>query len=138
MGQSVKLALAILACFAPAALDSAAATSVELGPWSGGLTPTSAVVKAKILANSPQVRLALSRNPDLSRPFYVAPENRESRVASFQVHNLEPNQYYYYAVESSGHIDLQHRGRFRTYPVGPTSFTFAFASCARTASSHPV
>jgi phosphodiesterase/alkaline phosphatase D-like protein len=134
----VKPALAILACFAPAAFDIALAQSVELGPWSGALTPTSAIVKAKIAPNSPAVALAVSRNPDLSRPVHVAPENRESRVATFHVHNLEPNQYYYYAVESSGHMDLQHRGRFRTYPEGPTSFTFAFASCARTASSHPV
>jgi phosphodiesterase/alkaline phosphatase D-like protein len=134
----VKPALAILACFALAPLDVPAVGSVELGPWSGALTPTSAVVKAKIAANLTQVGLAVSRNADLSHPFFVAPEKRESRVASFHVQKLEPNQYYYYAVEAGGQLDLQHRGRFRTYPAGPTSFTFAFASCARTASSHPV
>ena len=65
-------------------------------------------------------------------------ERGDSRIASFHVRNLEPNLYYYYAVDVSGVRDLQNRGRFRTYPSGPTSFNFAFASCARTASSHPV
>jgi phosphodiesterase/alkaline phosphatase D-like protein len=134
----VKLALGILACLALARLDARAASIVEWGPWSGALTPTSAVVKAKIASGAPAVRLAVARNPELSRALYVAPEDRESRVASFQVRGLEPNQYYYYAMESAGQMDLQHRGRFRTYPDGPTSFTFAFASCARTGSSHPV
>ena len=81
--------------------------------------------------------LALSKNPDLSRAFYVPAERGDSH-ASFHVRNLEPNLYYYYAVDVSGVRDLQNRGRFRTYPSGPTSFNFAFASCARTASSHPV
>jgi phosphodiesterase/alkaline phosphatase D-like protein len=120
------------------AVHVGAASLVERGPWSGALTPTSAVVKAKIALGIAPLRLAVSINPDLSHPFYVPAERTDNRVAAFKTHNLLPNHYYYYAVESSGLTDLQNRGRFRTYPVGPTSFTFAFASCARTASSHPV
>jgi alkaline phosphatase D len=113
-------------------------TLVERGPWSGALTPTSAVVKAKIAVKVDSLRLALSTNADLSRPFYVPAENSDSRIATFKPKHLAPNRYYYYAFESKGLIDTQNRGRFRTYPDGPTSFTFAFASCARTASSHSV
>jgi phosphodiesterase/alkaline phosphatase D-like protein len=134
----VKLSSCILACVVIGIGHVTAATLVERGPWSGALTPTSAVVKAKVVLNLPNLRLAVSKNADLSRALYVTAERKESRVATFHVHNLEPNQYYYYALESGGGIDLEHRGRFRTYPDGPTSFTFAFASCARTASSHPV
>src|SRR5438093_8977358 len=115
-----------------------AASVVERGPWSGALTPTSAVVKAKLILSAAPVRLAVAMNPDLSHPFYGQAEKSDSRIATFRVHNLVPNHYYYYALESSGVTDLQSRGRFRTYPLGSTSFAFAFASCARTASSHPV
>jgi alkaline phosphatase D len=115
-----------------------AAALVERGPWSGALTPTSAVVKARIAVKVEFLRLALSTNTDLSRPFYVPAESTDSRIATFKPAHLAPNRYYYYAFESKGLIDTQNRGRFRTYPDGPTSFTFAFASCARTASSHPV
>jgi len=121
-----------------AALHASAANIVERGPWAGALTPTSAVVKAKLALPTETARLALSKNPDLSRAFYAPAQPGDSRIASFHVRNLEPNLYYYYAVEVSGIRDLQNRGRFRTYPSGPTSFNFAFASCARTASSHPV
>lgn len=134
----MKLSSCILACLVLSACDVAATTIVERGPWSGALTPTSAVVKAKVALNLPALRLAVSKNPDLSRAFYVPAERSESRVATFRPRNLDPNQYYYYALEAGGSMDLDRRGRFRTYPDGPTSFTFAFASCARTASSHPV
>jgi phosphodiesterase/alkaline phosphatase D-like protein len=126
------------AVFLIAALHASAANIVERGPWAGALTPTSAVVKAKLARPTETARLALSKNPDLSRAFYVPAERGDSLIASFHVRNLEPNLYYYYAVDVSGDRDLQNRGRFRTYPSGPTSFNFAFASCARTASSHPV
>src|SRR5687768_5830798 len=116
----------------------ASAAVVERGPWAGALTPTSAVVKAKLSVPAETARLALSKNADLSRAFYAPAQAGDSRVATFNVRNLEPNLYYYYAVEVSGVRDLQYRGRFRTYPSGPTSFNFAFGSCARTASSHPV
>jgi alkaline phosphatase D len=131
----VKL-FAVLLLFSVEVLCTRAAV-VERGPWSGALTPTSAVVKAKVGVPS-MTRLVVSRNVDLSRPVYVAAQPAEGRIASFQVSGLTPNSYYYYAVESAGMVDLQNRGRFRTYPNGPTSFTFAFASCARTGSSHPV
>ena len=131
----MKPALAVLLI---AALHAPAANIVERGPWAGALTPTSAVVKAKLALPNETARLALSKSPDLSRAFYVPAERGDSPVASFHIRNLEPNLYYYYAVEVSGARDMQNRGRFRTYPAGPTSFNFAFASCARTASSHPV
>jgi len=129
---------AALALFLVTAFHASAANLVDRGPWAGALTPTSAVVKAKLSVPAATVRLALSKNTDLSRAFYVRARATESPVATFEVRDLEPNRYYYYAVESTGSLDQQHRGRFRTYPTGITSFNFAFASCARTASAHPV
>src|SRR6185503_14263186 len=94
-----------------AALHASAANIVERGPWAGALTPTSAVVKAKLTVPIETARLALSKSPDLGRAFYVPAERGDSPVAAFHVHNLQPNLYYYYAVEVSGVRDLQNRGR---------------------------
>ena len=131
----MKLALAFSLV---AACGLHAAALVERGPWSGALTPTSAVVKAKLGVPTGAARLGVSKNADLSRPVYIPAEAGEGRVATFRVNNLEPSLYYHYVVQAAGQSDLGHRGRFRTYPAGATSFTFAFASCARTASAHPV
>ena len=120
------------------ALHASAAHLVERGPWAGALTPTSAVVKAKLTVPVETVRLALSKSQDLARAVYVPAKPGEGSIAAFDLRNLEPNVYYYYAIEAFGARDLQNRGRLRTYPSGPTSFNFAFGSCARTASSHPV
>ena len=59
-------------------------------------------------------------------------------MVGFRLNQLEPDTLYHYAVAVDGRPDLEKRGQFRTFPGGPASFTFAFGSCARTASSHAV
>ena len=76
----MKPALAVLLI---AALHAPAANIVERGPWAGALTPTSAVVKAKLALPNETARLALSKSPDLSRAFYVPAERGDSPVALF-------------------------------------------------------
>lgn len=61
-----------------------------------------------------------------------------NRVVTFKLTGLEADTSYYYAVRSEGVTDLERRGRFRTFPEGRASFTFAYASCARTGSSNQV
>lgn len=119
------------------------AAIVERGPWSGALTPTSAVVKVKVAAGLSQLRvesveLRVSKNANLSGAATIRAARNEGQLVTFEITGLEPNRYYFYAVNAGATLDLQNRGRFRTYPSGPTSFAFAFASCARTASAHPV
>ncbi|MCB0154545.1 MAG: alkaline phosphatase family protein [Anaerolineae bacterium] len=110
--------------------------------WSGAVTPTSATVKAKLRLDSEAVRLAVSHRPDLSRPFFSAyshaSQTETNRVVSLQISGLQPNRQYYYAIEVDGVIDLTRRGKFRTFPAGPASFSFAFGSCAETGSAHPI
>jgi alkaline phosphatase D len=52
---------------------------------------------------------------------------------------LVPDTHYYYALEIDGRLDRASRGEFHSFPApGPASFQFAFASCARTASTNEV
>lgn len=110
--------------------------------WSGGITPTSALVKAKLLQDSGVARLAVSLLPDFSSPLYsnfdTALTTLNNGVVSFEIDGLIPTQRYHYALEVNGVLDTEKVGRLRTFPQDTGSFTFAFASCALTGSNHPV
>lgn len=110
--------------------------------WAGGTTPSNVSVKARLARDAAGIRIALSSQPDMTRPMYSSPsavgEDAGDRVVSFDVDGLSPATRYYYAVEVDGHIDASRQGTFRTLPQGPASFTFAFASCARLGSNGAV
>src|ERR1043166_698691 len=112
---------------------------VEAGPWVGAVTPTSAVVKVRVASQGMSVRLSLGETGGARAVTFteklLAPA---SRVLAFPLRNLQPGMHYLYNVEVNGRFDRSSLGQFSTFPLGSASFTFAFASCARTASSHPV
>ncbi len=110
--------------------------------WSGAVTTQSAQVKAKLITDSTEARLAVTVLPDLSSPVYsnwdtsVTTEN--NRMVSFDINGLLPNTQYYYGIEIGGVIDPLDRGRFHTFPADTETFTFALGSCAQTGSNHAV
>ena len=114
---------------------------IEHGPWSGAITPTTAIVKAKLVRVGANARLVVSKKPDFSAPILshmdVADAER-NRVVTFHLTGLEPDTTYFYAPQVDGRAELNFRGRLRTFPQGRGSFSFAFASCANTASSNRV
>ena len=117
-------------------------SEVARGPWAGGVTPTSATVKARIAREGLPVRLAISTSPTLTRPQFTAatrPSTNDYNIVTFPLSGLKANTEYHYAVEVNGKLERTKRGRFRTFPSqGPASFEFAFASCADTASTSEV
>ncbi len=129
----------------PAALAQAphavAAPLVEF-VWSGAVTPTSAEVRAKVIADGAEARLVVSTTPDMSTPSYSLPDTANAalnnRVVVLPINGLAPNTQYFYMVEVSGVMDSAMPGRFHTFPTGAASFTLALGSCARTASAHTV
>ena len=117
-------------------------TLVERGPLSGGVTPTSAVVKGKVAHEGMSVRLAVSQNALLTAATFTAPvtsETNRNNVVAFDLSGLKPDTQYHYALEIDGRLDRKTRGQFKTFPApGPASFTFAFASCGRTGSTRNI
>ena len=114
---------------------------VERGPWSGGITASSAMIKAKLSESGMVARLVVSSDPVLKDPQYSAPVRSDAMqhdLVEFQSEGLIPNTDYHYALEVNGRLDWQTRGQFRTFPAGPASFRMAFASCAKTGSSNEV
>ncbi len=126
------LALVSLCC---AAHSEAAVQFV----WSGAVTPTSARVNGKVSVDSALVRLAYTDQSDFSALSFstidTAITAKNNRVVSLSVTGLTPNIQYYYALEVDGVVDLSVTGRFRTFPSGVASFSFALGSCAWTGSN---
>jgi alkaline phosphatase D len=116
-------------------------TVIERGPWSGGITPTTAVVKAKLNGEGMKARLLVSERKSLGSPKYVDPVtsiSSNANIAAFEATQLKPDTQYYYALEVDGRLDRARRGEFKTYPPAgkPASFKFAWASCGKTASTN--
>ncbi|MCB0193074.1 MAG: alkaline phosphatase family protein [Anaerolineae bacterium] len=110
--------------------------------WSGGVTSTAALIKAKITRDSQAVRLLVSSNADLSQPLASDPQTASlasnNRVIAFSLADLAPNTVYHYAIEVDGVLDTARSGQFKTFPDGAASFMIAFGSCAETGSAHPI
>ena len=113
---------------------------VERGPWSGGVTPHSAIVKAKMVRPL-EVRLLVSTVPTFkSRVAHkvARASTNQNNVVEFSITGLKPDTQYYYALEVNRRMDKKKIGAFRTFPDRPSSFSFAYASCARSGSTSDV
>jgi len=112
---------------------------VEYGPWAGAVTSTSAIVKLRVTSEGALARLSVGESTGARTVVLTKPQTApRSRIVAFELKNLKPATHYLYNVEVNGRFDRSTLGQFTTFPAGPASFTFAFASCARTASSHMV
>ncbi len=110
--------------------------------WSGAITPHSARVKARLTTSGAVARLVISPNPDLSTPLFSLPDTamlaENNNIVDFAVDGLTDDHQYYYAVEVNGSILPDPIGKFKTFPEGSASFSFALGSCAWTGSTHIV
>jgi predicted MFS family arabinose efflux permease len=106
--------------------------------WAGGVTGEQVTVKAQLNEDG-DARLLVATNEDLRGAIATAvtPVD-DDEPATFTVGGLTPDTGYFYGVEFEGRIDRHRIGRFRTFPAGPASFTFAFAGCARVGSNGAV
>src|SRR5262249_40529097 len=89
---------------------------IERGPWSGDVTPVSALVKAKLVEEGLEARLLVSSDSKLKSPLYFGPRRAETNhhnLLEFPLTGLKPNTQYYYALEVSGRVDKRNQGAFR-------------------------
>lgn len=127
-----------LACHAVACL--AGADQIASGPWVGGVTPTSAVVAARLPAAGLQARLLVSTSADLSAPragpLAVSGPGGAVRVV---IDGLEPASRWYGAIEVAGQLQTaaERRVGFSTFPSGASDLRIAFGSCSDMAYAGP-
>ena len=118
-------------------------SGIDRGPLSGAITPSTALIKAKLSREGSSAKLLYGTDAKLKRVTRTAPvtaHGDRGKVVAFPLKDLKPDTQYYYMLEVEGKSDLEKAGRFRTFPKAnePASFRFAFASCARTGSTNAV
>lgn len=124
-------------------LEGIPATSHEvIYKWSGGITPTSARVTAKLAVPTTQARLMVSTSPAFSSPVYGpygTADATHNMMVTLDVSGLTPATKYYYAIEANGVADVSadDAGSFTTSANGIYSFRFTAGGCS-VSSNHPV
>jgi phosphodiesterase/alkaline phosphatase D-like protein len=114
----------------------------QAGPWTGGITDTSAVIRASVLKEVNSARAIVAESADLAvnpmahpaSNLWADPERTyRHKVATFQVTGLKPATAYFVQLELDGERDRALPCRFRTAPAigSNASFSFACGSCAR-------
>lgn len=92
--------------------------------WSGAVTTTAAVVKARC-ADASSMTLKVSTSPMLTSPLTFAGTEGNDEVWTFTATGLSADTQYHY-----GFVGSDVTGKFRTFPSGAASFTIAAASCS--------
>src|SRR5215211_9006670 len=113
------------------------ANKIIFGPWVGGVTSGSAIIKAAVDKDA-SAELILSQSSTLGNPDQFTPMitsiSGEMKVVAFALTNLLPDKQYHYALRVGAAAPAADRqGRFRTFPPenGAASFTFACAGDAK-------
>jgi phosphodiesterase/alkaline phosphatase D-like protein len=105
--------------------------------WSGAVTATGAVVKARVTRGDAPIRLTLGREDGgAALPSPIEAQADQDGVAVFALGGLAPATRYRYRIELEGAPALD--GVLRTFPEGAANVRLAFASCARTGSRSAV
>ena len=106
--------------------------------WSGAVTTDGATVKAKLPRGAHARLLVTPASGGAAQAFDFLPCEAESTIGTCRLQGLAADTAYSYRLELEGRRTSYPAGRLRTFPAGPASFRFVFASCARTGSSHAV
>jgi hypothetical protein len=99
--------------------------------WVGGVTPSSAKVRAK-LSEEATVRLVASTQSDFSNPIYgnfSSVDASTNYMANVSIQGLNENTRYFYALELDG-VRSNEVGSFYTVNYAPYSYNFVVSACA--------
>jgi phosphodiesterase/alkaline phosphatase D-like protein len=113
----------------------------QAGPWCGGLTDTSVLIKASVLRSVTTARVVVAENRELTvnatihdGSMWSDPDRSyRHKIATFEPRGLRPSTNYFFALELDGDRTRALPGRFRTAPRlgAEEGFRFALGSCAR-------
>ena len=114
----------------PRSATAAPASDVVEWMWTGGVTPTTAVVRLRTAEPARSIRVVVSQDTDLARPVTTARARvDDDRVAAATLDGLAPGTLYHYGAEVDGTLVTERIQSFRTFPQGAANFSFAFGSC---------
>jgi phosphodiesterase/alkaline phosphatase D-like protein len=116
----------------------------QAGPWCGGVTDTSVVVRASVLKEVKAAKVIVAESEDMAanpvlfpaRSIWSDPDRSyRHKIVTFQPEGLKSGTQYFLRLELDGASDRALPARFRTAPLlgSPQSFRFACGGCARPA-----
>jgi phosphodiesterase/alkaline phosphatase D-like protein len=114
----------------------------QAGPWCGGLTDSSVVIRASVLRSVTRARAIVAEDESLTTnvtvhdavSLWVDPRRSyRHKIATFVPTGLQPATRYFFRLELDGDTTKALPGSFRTAPAlgHPTGFRFALSSCAK-------
>jgi phosphodiesterase/alkaline phosphatase D-like protein len=114
----------------------------QAGPWCGGLTDSSVVIRASVLRSVTRARVIVAEDENLSTNVTVhdgvslwsdPKRSYRHQIGTFVPTGLQPATSYFFRLELDGDITKALPGRFRTaHPFGqPFGFRFALGGCAK-------
>ena len=114
----------------------------QAGPWCGGLTDTSATIRASVLRSVARARIVVAEDEALSlnatrhdaAGLWADPtRSYRHQIATFVPSGLRPATRYFFRLELDGDTTRALPGQFRTAPPQGQSvgFRFALGSCAK-------
>jgi phosphodiesterase/alkaline phosphatase D-like protein len=110
---------------------------IEVGPFSGAVTDSSAVIVYKISLPGQQCRVEYSKDASMSNSHFsdihvTAVEN--ANYIKVTLHDLEPETRYHYRLELNGEAIERSQGTLETFADHAKSFAFAFGNSLKSES----
>jgi phosphodiesterase/alkaline phosphatase D-like protein len=110
---------------------------IEVGPFSGAVTDSSAVIVYKISMPGQQCRVEYSKDASMSGSRFsdihvTAVEN--ANYIKVTLHDLDPETRYHYRLVLNGKAIERSQGRFQTFADHAKSFAFAFGNSLKSES----
>ena len=106
--------------------------------WSGGVTTTTGVVRARPRHAFDTSRLLVATDRGFADARSVPLGGAFDRVLEFRLSELAPDTRYHFGVELDGELDMVRTGSFRTFPDARQPVRIVLASCARIGSNGKV
>ncbi len=116
---------------------SISAQYIEIGPYSGAVSDTSAIIVYKLSLPDQECRLEYSKDSLLQDSQFSEAYTTSGVDANYikvALKSLEPETRYFYQLELNGQKLERSRGRFKTFSGKPSSFNFAFGNSLKSES----
>ena len=110
---------------------------IEVGPYSGAVSESSAVIVYKLSLPDQECRVEYSKDSLLRDSEFSDLHTTSGAHANYikvGLKNLEPETKYFYRLELNGEKLKRSRGKFRTFSNTSKSFTFAFGNSLKSES----
>jgi len=110
---------------------------VELGPFSGAVSDSSAVIVYKVSLPGQTCRVEYSKEASFDESTYSETYSASGATANYikvALENLEPETRYFYQLELNGEKIEHSRGEFKTFSNRPKPFRFAFGNSLKSES----